>query len=102
MDTLSKRLDTQDKTLLDVINHMSRMEQRLTARLDKHDKRFDELEKKLFSPIDGLELRLTTRMDDLEESLTTRINALEEDLTATMLDTIKIRTFVGMPLPEED
>ncbi|TSC57602.1 MAG: hypothetical protein Greene041662_923 [Candidatus Peregrinibacteria bacterium Greene0416_62] len=98
---LCSRLDTQDKTLRDVINHMSHMEQRLTARLDQHDKRFDTLEKRLFSPIDGLEMRLTIRIDDLEENLTRRINALDEDLTATILDTIVIRKFVGMPVPEE-
>lgn len=68
----------------------------------RFDKRFNELEKKLFSPIDGLETRLTIRMDDLEEKMIRRMDALEEDLTATMVDTIKIRTFVGMPLPEED
>lgn len=73
---------------------MSRMEQRLTARLDKHDA--------MFIANTAATERVRTTVLDVEERLTTRINALEEDLTATMVDTIKIRTFVGMPLPEED
>jgi hypothetical protein len=88
---LGNRLDSQDKILLEVVNNMSYMNQRF-------EKRFNDLEKK----IDHVEVKLTIRMDDLEEKMIRRMDALEEDLTATMVDTIKIRTFVGMPLPEED
>ena len=76
------------------MNHLGHMEQRLTVRLDQHDKRFDNLDMRID--------KLTFRIDDLEENLTRRIDALEEDLVATINDTLKIRTFVGMPLPEED
>ena len=94
MDTLSKRLDTQDKSLLDVINHMSHMEQRQGKLIEANTAAIVNVRKGITG--------LNGRIDLLEERLTRRIDALEEDLTATMLDTIKIRKFVSMPLPEED
>ena len=100
MDTLNKRLDSQDTTLLDVINHMSHMEQRLTARLDKHDGMFVAQGKHIdanTTAIGILGRELNQRIDQLSE----RISALDEDLVAVMKDTIVIRRHVGIPVPEE-
>lgn len=77
-------------TLRDVINHMSHMEQRLTARLDTHDEMFVAQGKKIDAN--------TVAIDRLTEKVT----ALDEDLMATINDTIIIRKFVGMQVPEED
>ena len=72
---------------------MTHMEQRLSARLDKHDEMF---------VIQGtLIASNTVSMNDLRETLINRIDALEEDLTAVMTDTIVIRRHVGMPISEE-
>ena len=35
----------------------------------------------------------------LEDSMNQRFDALEEDLIATTMDTMEIKKFVGMPLP---
>ena len=90
---VDKRLDTQENMLRTVVNHMTHMEQRLSARLDKHDEMF---------VIQGtLIASNTVSMNDLRETLINRIDALEEDLTAVMTDTIVIRRHVGMPISEE-
>ena len=70
------------------------MEQRLTARLNKVEKTLDGHSKQF--------IMLTTRLDTLEENLTGHIDALEEDIVATIKDSLIIRKFVGMPLPDEE
>ncbi len=87
-------------TLRDVINHMSHMEQRLTARLDKHDGMFVAQGKHLDANTVAIE-NIRKAVLEVEEHLTNRIHALDEDLTAIITDTIVIRRHVGMPLPEE-
>jgi hypothetical protein len=76
------------------------MEQRLTARLDKHDGMFVAQGKHIDANTIAIENVRKTVLD-AEEHLTNRINALDEDLTAVMTDTIIIRRHVGMPVPEE-
>ena len=73
--------DGKDITLKDVVVHMQHMEQRLNAKLEEHDKKFDRLQK---------------TMGTLETNLTQRMDTLEEDLTATMKETYSIRQHVGM------
>lgn len=82
----SKRL-----TLRDVVNHTTHMAQRLS-------KEMLAMEKRLSTDIQKLDRRMGT----VEENLTKHINALEEDLIATMKDTVTIRRYVGMAVPDDE
>lgn len=82
-------------TLRDVINHMEHMEQRLSARLDAHDQRFNAIDRQ-FTDVKVQVQHLNVRIDRLE----TRIIALDEDLTATMGDIVFIRKHIGIPVLE--
>ena len=82
-----------DITLRDVVNHMSAMEQRLSGEIGATAKEIVSVEQRLSAKIETNTKAV--------HALTQRIDALEEDLTATILDTIKIRGHVGMPVPSD-
>ena len=87
----------RDLTLRDVVVHVGHMGQQLSSEMKN-------MEKRLSSRMDGMEKKIetnTTAITDLKKTLTERIDALDEDLTATMKDSLRIRQFVGMPVPME-
>ena len=87
----------KDITLRDVVVHVGHMGQRLSSEVKS-------MEKRLSSRMDGMEKKIETNtvaIADLKKTLTERIDALDEDLTATRKDSLRIRQFVGMPVPTE-
>ena len=84
---------TKGITLRDVIAHIQATKGEVLLKIGKLEQRMGGLEQRM----DGL----SGDMKSMEKRLTERIDALEEDLTATMQDTVRIRTHVGMPVPME-
>lgn len=73
------------------------MEQRLSRGIETNTKEIVAVEHRLSAKIE-----VNTRaIQDVKVTLTERIDALEEDLTSTILDTVRIRKHVGMPVPSE-
>ena len=91
--TKRQRKDGKDISLRDVVIHMTGMEQRLSAEITSIRKATESNTKEIRAN--------AVAIQDVKETLTQRIDALEEDLTATILDTVKIRQHVGMPVPSE-
>lgn len=95
---IKRHKNVKDISLRDVVMHMTGMEQRLSRGIETNTKEIAAVEQRLSAKIETN----TRAIQDVKETLTRRIDALEEDLTATILDTVKIRQHVGMPVPSEE
>lgn len=102
-----QRRKAHDITLRDVVNHMSAMEQRLSGGIESNTKGIEANTKGIAENTKGIEENRravaanAAAIQDVKITLSERMDALEQDLTATILDTIKIRGHVGMPVPSE-
>ena len=103
MPPKKKQRQKHDVTLRDVVNHMSAMEQRLSGRIDANTKAIEAHGKAIETHGKTIEAhgKIIGGNTEAIQALTERIDALEDDLTATIMDTIKIRGHVGMPVPSE-
>lgn len=88
-------------TLRHVILHMQDMKQDLLGHVDR-------VRRDLSSDIQRLSVDMRRMSDRIDantraiQHLTIRVAALDEEIVAVMHDTLAIRKFAGMPVPEEE
>ena len=105
MATATATTGDNDITLRDVVNHMSVMKGELVTKMNDMEQRLSKEIRANTVAIQHLEIKtdgIILRLNGVEKNLTERIDALQEDLFATATDTVHIRKYVGMALPDEE